>query len=56
VERALFDYISLWTIESSEPRLKIRPFVNLGAKYLVEYAYSLAPGVDATTYKTLNCK
>ncbi len=53
VERPLFDYISLWTIESSEPRLKIRPFVNLGAKYLVEYAYSLAPGVDATTYKDL---
>lgn len=53
VERALFDYISLWTIEASEPRLKIRPFVNLGEKFLVEYAYSLAPGVEVTTYKEL---
>lgn len=53
VERALFDYISLWTIESSEPKLKTRPFVNLGERYLVEYAYSLAPGVEATTYKDL---
>ncbi|MGQ9855475.1 MAG: methyl-accepting chemotaxis protein [Fervidobacterium sp.] len=53
VERSMFDYISLWTPEPTEPRLKIRPFVNLNGKFLVEYAYSVAPGVSATLYKDL---
>ena len=53
VERSIFDYISLWTIESTEPKLKIRPFANIGGKYIVEYAYSVAPGISASTYKDL---
>ncbi len=53
VERSMFDYISLWTIEPNEPRLKIRPFASIGEKYIVEYAYSLAPGISAATYKEL---
>jgi len=53
VERSIFDYISLWTIESTEPKLKIRPFANIGGKYIAEYAYSVAPGISASTYKDL---
>jgi len=53
VERSMFDYISLWTIEPNEPRLKIRPFASIGERYIVEYAYSLAPGISAATYKEL---
>ena len=53
VERSIFDYISLWTIESTEPKLKSRPFANIGGKYIVEYAYSVAPGISASTYKDL---
>jgi methyl-accepting chemotaxis protein len=54
VERALFDYIGLWTIENSEPKLKLRPFYQIENKYLVEYAYSLAPGLVGNNYKNLD--
>uniref|UniRef100_A0A7C5Y9S4 Methyl-accepting chemotaxis protein n=1 Tax=Fervidobacterium nodosum TaxID=2424 RepID=A0A7C5Y9S4_9BACT len=50
-ERGLFDYISLWTIEKAEPKVKVRPFYTSGDKYLVEYAYSLAPGISSAEYK-----
>lgn len=51
VQQALFDYIGLWTIESQEPRLKIRPFYESKGRYIVEYAYSLAPGLSGSEYK-----
>lgn len=51
VERGLFDYIGLWTIDKTEPKIKVRPFYTSGNKYLVEYAYSLAPGISSAEYK-----
>ncbi len=51
VERGIFDYIGLWTIEKSEPKLGIRPFYQTNQVYLVEYAYSLAPGLSGNEYK-----
>ncbi|MEN3042754.1 MAG: methyl-accepting chemotaxis protein [Fervidobacterium sp.] len=51
VERALFDYISLWTIDNNEPKVKIRPFYPSNGRYFVEYAYSLAPGLSISEYK-----
>ncbi|KAF2961480.1 hypothetical protein [Fervidobacterium sp. 2310opik-2] len=51
VERGIFDYIGLWTIDKSEPKLKIRPFYKVNQGYLVEYAYSLAPGLSGNEYK-----
>lgn len=51
VQQALFDYIGLWTLENQEPRLKVRPFYQVNGKYIVEYAYSLAPGLSGSEYK-----
>jgi len=51
VERGLFDYMGLWTLENTEPKVKVRPYVNARDRYVVEYAYSLAPGVPAAIYK-----
>ncbi|HRD20126.1 MAG TPA: methyl-accepting chemotaxis protein [Fervidobacterium sp.] len=51
VERGLFDYIALWTIDNQEPKLKLRPYMSINSGFLVEYAYSMAPGVSAVLYK-----
>ncbi len=53
VEKTGIEYAGLWVFVNSEPKLKIRPFVELGnSVYAVEYAYSQAPGVDTSIYKS----
>lgn len=53
VQRGLFDYIALWTVDNQEPRLKLRPYTSVDSRFLVEYAYSLASGVSSALYKDL---
>ncbi len=53
VEKTGIEYASLWIFDKSEPKLKIRPFVELGnSVYVIEYSYSQAPGVETAIYKT----